>query len=266
MTGIEEKWRERHARHARGHRDQRAHGGEQAAEQHRHAAVALEPADRLADVLVVEGQPAAVARGERAYPLLAQAPAGVVPWQRAQHRAERAGEHHQHRVELPLRRDEAGERHDQLRGKRWKDVLAQHQQHDAPIAVLGDDLGDPVEQGVLPAIRAGRSGTAGPACTTHELRIRRMRADGWMAPEQARELPPAPGQRCAVLLCGRTAWRAVLFLGDCAVPAKRSVAAPMPGNGGNDAQDRRYDSSCAGADPRGSARWGRAAAAGQVAA
>ena len=147
--GVEQERQQRHARHAGRQRDQRAHSRHQAADQHRDPAVALEPAHRLADLLLAEREPTAVAGGEGADPLLAEPHAGIVPGQGAEHRAERAGQHHQHRIELAPRGDEARERHDQLRGDRRKNVLGEHHQRDADIAALRDRFGDPVEH-VLP--------------------------------------------------------------------------------------------------------------------
>ena len=121
-----------HLSEARRDRDGAADHRDEATEENRHIAVAREPLLRLVDVGLVDEMaqhrqlldPA----NEATQALLADVIADRVERQRADHRAERGGDHHADEGELALTDRESGERQDEFGGDGRDQVLDSDEQ------------------------------------------------------------------------------------------------------------------------------------------
>ena len=150
--------------------------GREAADQHRLAAVAVEPVDRRLDVLGLDRRPLPEAGDQRHEALPPEHPRDHEPRQVADQRAGERGEGHEPEVQRPGPDCEPGHRHDHLGRDRREQVLGQHQEEDADVAERRDDLDDPLFHGLLVYSGKGHWGGIGQERSPSSQESRRRKS------------------------------------------------------------------------------------------
>jgi hypothetical protein len=129
-----------HVREPGGQRDEGAHHGHHAAEQHRGRAVPVEPGDGAVDIVAAHSEPASPAPDRGLTGVPAHAPGEVAPGHVAEHPGEHdAGQREMHSG-VGAGGERAAEQHDDFGRDRDTGRLGQHQQEHRDVPVLDDQV------------------------------------------------------------------------------------------------------------------------------